>query len=68
MLMSSNSENDEGDCGSFMGREDEGGIPPLKGVQGDVPLASFEFSPSRTSREVFSRLHPVAAAPFKGGI
>ena len=50
-----------------MGREEERGIPPLnlKGVQGDVPLASFEFSPSRTSREVFSRLHPVAAAPFK---
>ena len=32
-----------------MGREDERGIPPWKGVQGDVPLASFEFSPNRTS-------------------
>ena len=31
-----------------MGREDERGIPPLKGVQADVPLASFEFSPSGT--------------------
>ena len=53
-----------------MGSQDERGIPPLKGVQGDVPLARFEFFPSRTSREVFSRLHPVAAAPFKfkGGI
>ena len=51
-----------------MGREDERGIPPLKGVQGDVLWAGFEFSASRTSREVLSRLHPVAAAPFKGGI
>src|SRR3989442_11018099 len=36
----------------------------LQGVEGDVPLVSFQVL--RTSREVFSRLHPEAAAPFKG--
>ena len=43
--------------------KDEPGIPPSKGVQGDVPLSCFGVH-----AEQDIPLQPAAAAPFKGGI